>query len=269
MAEAVADGAGGGGRPPDRRSPAPVGASPAKFTFDEFWNFTEPLEGGAAADCMFLVQDLQVATGMGITFSNAANKAAGLAMAQRLEWVHKIAGRPCTPAEIEADYNEVLKHEDMGLAGPGRLAQWQALTNCRITEEGLKRGVRAKVLSNINFVKTQRKDAKYLGDFDSFPADAQLCIISLTWAVGNEFGYPKFCAACRAGNWFEAAKECGFKDKVNTLPRRQAQQETMMRNAGCTARGIGDPDTLQFPTALSLPSEGRTGFRESHQISLG
>ena len=29
---------------------APTAAWPAKFTFDEFWNFTEPLEGGIAAN---------------------------------------------------------------------------------------------------------------------------------------------------------------------------------------------------------------------------
>jgi hypothetical protein len=130
---------------------APEAAWPAKFTFDEFWNFTEPLEGGMAADCMFMVQDLQVATAMGITFTGKSNRNAGLRMAQQLEWTNKITGNICTDPEIARDYDEVLKHDDLGRLGPGRLGQWKAMTNCRITLNGLKKGVRTRVLFNIDY----------------------------------------------------------------------------------------------------------------------
>jgi hypothetical protein len=229
----------------------PVAGWPAKFTFDEFWNFTEPLEGGITADCMFMVQDLQVATAMGITFTGKSNRAAGLRMAQALEWVNKSSRSFCLPLEIERDYDAVLKRDDLGRLGPGRLAEWKGITNCRITLNGLKKGVRERVVQNINYVKTQRKGDKYLGDFDSFPADAQLCVISLTWANGNEFNYRDFAKACRDANWFEASRECGFKSKENTLPLRQRQQEDMMRNAGYVAQGAANPNKLQWPTLLS------------------
>lgn len=232
---------------------------PAKFTFGEFWNFTEPLEGGFAADCMFMVQDLQVATGMGITFTGKNNRNAGLLVAKTLAWVYKSghpqAGRFCSPGDIERDYDLVLSKEELGRRGPGFLADWKAMTNCRITPVGLKQGVRRRVIGNINYVKTQRTGNKYLGDFDTFPADAQLCIISLTWANGNEFGYPMFCKACREADWFEAAKQCGFKSKDNTLPKRQKAQEEMMRNAGCVKLGAASPDPLSWPTTLAVPDQ--------------
>jgi hypothetical protein len=231
----------------------PEAAWPAKFTFDEFWSFTEPLEGGFAADCMFMVQDLQVATGMGITFTGKNNRDAGLRMAKALKWVNKQSGAPCDPSDIERDYDLVLTKEELGRRGPGFLAEWKALTNCRITRDGLKQGVRTRVIGNINYVKTLRTGNKYLGDFDTFPADAQLCVISLTWANGNAFGYPTFCKACREADWFGAAKQCGFASKENTLPRRQKAQEEMMRNAGCVKLGVAKPDTLQWPTILALP----------------
>lgn len=231
---------------------------PAKFTFEQFWDFTEPLEGGFAADCMFMVQDLQVATGMGITFTGKSNRGAGLAMAKALEWVYKpghpAAGTPCSGPDIERDYDTVLKEEALGLSGPGHLPQWKAMTNCRITPEGLKRGVRKRVVGNINYVRTLRKGNKFLGDFDSFPADAQLCIISLTWANGNEFGYPRFCQACREYDWLEASKQCGFANKDNTLPKRQKAQEEMMRNALAASLGAADPDILHWPAILNVPS---------------
>jgi hypothetical protein len=236
----------------------PTADWPAKFTFDEFWNFTEPLEGGFAADCMLLVQDLQVATGMGITFTGKNNRNAGLAMAKALEWVYKPghprAGDPCDPSDIARDFDVVLSHEELGRPGPqpGSLKKWKDMTNCRITKDGLRKGVKTKAVGNIKYVKTLRTGNKYLGDFDTFPADAQLCVISLTWANGNEFNYPTFAKACREANWFEAAKQCGFESKANTLPKRQKDQETMMCNAGCVKLGVA-PDTLHWPKLLALP----------------
>lgn len=230
---------------------------PAKFTFDEFWNFTEPLEGGFAADCMFMVQDLQVATGMGITFTGKANRNPGLQMAKALDWVYKPghpqAGARCSASDIERDYDQVLSHEEIGQRGPGFLPRWKEMTNCRITKEGLKQGVRNRVIGNIKYVKTYRTGNKSVGDFDTLPADAQLCVISLTWANGNEFNYPMFCKACREADWFEAAKQCGFKNPENTLALRQKEQEEMMRNAGYIALGAASGDTLQWPRILTAP----------------
>jgi len=243
----------------------PAGNWPAKFTFDQFWSFTEPLEGGyPAVDCMFLVQDLQVATAMGITFTNKADRKTGLAMALALQWIYKPghpkAGQFCSPADVERDYDVVLSKEEIGKKGPGHLSEWKAATNCRITIDGLKRGVRRKITDNIDYIKTKRpnepqkgKDNQYLGDFDTFPADAQLCIASLTWANGAAFLYPNFQEACRSANWFRAAKECTFKSKDNTLPQRQEQQQLMMHNAGCAALGVASPDVLHFPKKLPAP----------------
>ena len=229
----------------------------AKFTFEQFWTFTEPLEGGMAADCMFMVQDLQVAIGMGITFTNKANRDAGLAMAKSLQWAYKQghpkSGQSCSPEDITRDYDTVLSMDSLGVQGPGHLAEWKKVTNCRITKEGLQTAVRNRAISNMAYLKNNRKDNKSLGAFDDFPADAQLCALSLSWAVGNEFGYPSFCKACRESNWFEAAKQCGFSDKVNTLPIRQAAQELMMRNAGYVTQGAGSPNTLNWPNELSSP----------------
>ena len=253
---------------------APSGVWPAKFTFEQFWDFTEPLEGGFAANCMLMVQDLQVATGMGITFSNKADRNTGLAMALRMKWVSKHdASKECSPTEIAQDYDAVLAREDLGRLGPGRLNEWQRITNCRTTPEGLRQGVREKIIENIKYVKTLRKGSKELGDFDSFPADAQLCVASLTWACGNEFNFPAFAKACREADWASAERECTFSNKENTLPRRQAQQQQMMHNARCTALGVSDPNTLHFPSRLVLPSkpvEEKHTYRERHiEISTG
>jgi hypothetical protein len=234
---------------------------PAKFTFDQFWNFTEPLEGGIAADCMYMVKDLQVATGMGITFTGKDNRALGLEMAKKLDWVYKPghpqAGNPCSEPDIARDYDEVLSHPEIGRQGSGHLNEWKAMTNCRITKEGLRKGVRTRVIFNINYMKNHRgrgtsAKTQYLGDFDTFPADAQLCVISLSWS-GNEFNFPRFSQACREADWFEASRQCHFKDPEGTVVTRNKQQEEMMRNAGCASLGAEDPEKLHWPTILALP----------------
>jgi hypothetical protein len=250
------------------RAPAET-AWPAKFTFEEFWSFSEPLEGNAA-NYMFMVQDLQVATGMGITWSNKANRntPSGLPSALTLQWHYKPEhpnhGAVCSPEDVAKDYDEVLKHDDLGRLGPGQAAQWQNITQCRLTRETIKKAVRARVISNFNGVKAR---ADVFGDFTKYPADAQLCVISLTWGVGPNFfvGYPKFCAACKAGRWLEAAKEATFKNQENTLPQRQRAQQLMMRNAEAVRMGEGDPDNLQWPAELTIPILAR-GFRINREL---
>jgi hypothetical protein len=232
----------------------PAGAWPAKFTFEQFWDFTEPLEGGFAADCMFMVQDLQVATGMGITFTGKANRNAGLAEALALEWTNKNTGQRATAAEITRDYDIVLSMESVGRMGPGRLPKWKEATTCRITKEGLKSAVRKKIIGNLNHI---RANPAVFGSFDEYPADAQLCCASLSWAIGINFEtrYPSFCRACKIADWSVAALECTFKNQENTIPRRQAAQQLMMRNARACKLGYGNPNILHWPKELSIPDQ--------------
>jgi hypothetical protein len=179
-------------------------------------------------------------------------------MATALEWIFKLghpnALRTCSAADIARDYDVVLGMEELGRKGPGHLREWRAATNCRLTVDGLKRAVRKKVLDNINDIRTRLTGDRYLGDFDSFPADAQLCVASMTWANGKECGSPKFRKACREADWFEAARECDVSSTEHMPPRRQKVQAEMMRNAGCVKLGVDSPDALHWPTILSAPT---------------
>lgn len=51
---------------------------------------------------------------------------------------------------------------------------------------------------------------KFFPDAESWPACAQMGLISLMWAMGEFFEneFPHFDAACRAQDWVTAAKEC-------------------------------------------------------------
>jgi GH24 family phage-related lysozyme (muramidase) len=80
------------------------------------------------------------------------------------------------------------------------------------------------------------------------PADAQLGVLSWSWAMGaNRTGWPKFFAAIKAGDWMTCAKESAISTKGNAgvIPRNQAQV-VLFTNAAKSP----DPDTLYWPRAL-------------------
>lgn len=227
---------------------------PAKFTFEQFWKFTQPLEGGFAANCMFMVQDLQVATGMGVTFSGKAHRADGLRRALALPWLNKNTNAPASPTEITRDYDLVLSMEAEGLAKPFNHIEkvWKPVTLCRLDEAGFRKAVYDVIVSNLNGVRRNRAS---FGNFDDYPADAQLCVASLTWAIGPNFHtkYPSFCAACRAQDWILAGFQSTYKNPTGTVVDRQRQQTFMMANADAAKRGFLNPDILYFPGLMALP----------------
>jgi hypothetical protein len=208
---------------------------PAKFTFADFWRFTEGLDGGLTANCLFMTEDLHVGTAMGLRFRGKADREAGLAMATALGWIFKLghpnALRVCDAADIARDYNTVLGMEALGRQGPGHLNEWRAATNCRLTADSLERTVRHKLVGILGDLRIRRTGDRYLGEFDSFPAGAQLCIVSMAWADGPGFGSPAFCRACRDADWFEAARQCRLNSTGAAAAKRQQAQAELMRNA--------------------------------------
>jgi hypothetical protein len=228
-----------------------------RFTFDQFWNFTDPLEGGTAYH-MYMVQDLQVATGMGITFG----KNEGLTKALDLSWVYKSGhpqqGLPCDRADVIKDYNKVLGMTEEGAAGGGGRTVWTDATQCRITPEGLRTAVSTKLNDNIRILKT--KFHQYFDDFDNFPADAQLAVVSMTWGIGPNFPetWLKLSAACRDNRWdgdetppnWVASKQCTFKGAIGTQITRCRHHVTLFYNAASVQAGFGRPENLYWPMLL-------------------
>jgi hypothetical protein len=232
-----------------------------RFTFDQFWTFTAPLEGEAAYH-MYMVQDLQVATGMGITFG----KSEGLGAALARTWVYKAghprAGSPCDRGDVIHDYNTVLGMTDEGAAGGGGRQVWLDATQCRITPDDLRKAVSDKLDTNIRNLKT--RFSPYFADFDNFPADAQLAVASMTWAAGPNFPvavppWTKLSEACRDNRWdgdetppkWVASKQCTFKNAVGTQITRGRYHVTLFYNSASVQAGFGQPDVLYWPSLLA------------------
>jgi hypothetical protein len=91
--------------------------------------------------------------------------------------------------------------------------------------------------------------------FDDWPADAQIGLLSMAWAMGPGFAssWPKFAAACRALDFDKAAAECRMKEQGNpgVVPRNDADQKLFSNAARVMVADNGyDRDTLYYPTVL-------------------
>jgi GH24 family phage-related lysozyme (muramidase) len=135
-------------------------------------------------------------------------------------------GSQATTDDIREAWNAVKSRTDLKLQGGGA---FQSLTNVRLTTEGIKSLVEKKLLENESFLRS-----RYFANFDSWPADAQLGLLSMTWALGAGFvnKWPKLHSACLNEDWDTVAAECHINDVGNSgiKPRNDAD-ETLFSNA--------------------------------------
>jgi hypothetical protein len=78
--------------------------------------------------------------------------------------------------------------------------------------------------------------------FDEWPADVQLGIHSMAWAMGAGFmrKFPKFTDACKACDWKRAAVECRMNTVNNPglVPRNVANKKLFLTAAQKSALPI-------------------------------
>jgi hypothetical protein len=118
-----------------------------------------------------------VTTGMGNLIDPKEN-------ALRLPW-RRPDGSLASAQEISDAWTKV---KNSGAAGKGGGNQGH-LTTLRLNEEGIKQVINSKVTENERILKTR------IPRWDTLPADAQLAVHSMAWAMGPNFKYPKFIAA--------------------------------------------------------------------------
>jgi hypothetical protein len=92
-------------------------------------------------------------------------------------------------------------------------------------------------------------NSRYPG-YESWPADAQLAILSMSWAMGPAFNFPAFKAAVTNLDFRKAAELSFFKGGGGTLENRTGRNREnvlMFTNAADSLKGGVDPDRLFFP----------------------
>jgi len=177
-----------------------------------------------------------------------------------LPWVHP-DGSPASQAEIRAAWNAVKARQDMKLRGGGAFG---SVTNLRLTDDGIRQLVNGKLRANEAILK------KRFPTYDNWPADAQLGLLSMAWAMGPNFRYPKFEAAVNAlvPDFATAAKESYINDANNPglRPRNVANEslfmaaaDTLKNNLDVTAINWNGFDALMRKGVAAVSSAAQTG----------
>ncbi len=186
-----------------------------------FIAFSSPLEG--VIPWLYLDVKGLVTTAIGVLVDSPQAAAA-------LPFVRH-DGSPATRAEIADEWARIKGHRELAQQG-ARAAR--ALCQLRLTDEGVERVVLAKLDVMVEAL------ARRFPDIVSWPAPAQLATISLAWACGAGFAFPKLEAALRRRDFGAASVECTIREAGNAgvAPRNRANRRLYQLAARAVAEGL-------------------------------
>lgn len=199
-----------------------------------FRRFTANLEGYTLY--MYLDVNGYVHTGIGNLIDSPE-------IAASLEW-RRSDGSVATKNEVIDAWNTVKARQDMKTGGG---VAYAPLTTLRLRESAISELVAHK-LSQHEAALKRRFPA-----FEAWPADAQLGILSMAWALGPNFKFQKFEAALKKvfPDFFSAAEESHIREQGNlgVIPRNIANRILFENAAQVLALGL-DPAKLYYPGVI-------------------
>jgi hypothetical protein len=201
-----------------------------------FQKWTEDNEG--RLPYMYLDVLGKVTTGIG-------NLIDSVFAAQALPWKHGASGSLATPSEVATGWAAVKALQDQKEAS-GRYTAFQNATDLRLSQSDVD-NLFQSVLSDF----TSKLKVGF-PNFDSLPADAQMALLGMSWALGPNFapGWPKFTAAVNASppDFLVASTESRI---INGTVKRNAAQAFMLLNANSVSKNGLDPSVLHYPAAAT------------------
>ncbi len=169
-----------------------------------------------------------------------------IAIGNLIDPIETALGLPFVIGDYQATQQEIADgwHEIKGrheLAQQGHLAA-RKFTKLRLTAEGIETLVYAKLDEMWAHL------AKRFPAIEEWPADAQLGVLSMSWAMGPNFRFPAFEHAVNRLDFTEAVLTCGMDDRHNPglTPRNAANRQLFANAADVIADGL-DPDVLHYP----------------------
>ncbi len=200
---------------------------------------------------------------------NNVVSAAAMAPAMRLPWrlrapgwtsKNPLAGTLVSPAEVADAWTKVKRHNEVvpDFAQRGGFA-YKDLTNITLDMASVKQ------LFNDTLRDFDGKLSIRYPGYSTWPADAQMAILSMAWGMGPNFNFPAFKAAVDRQDFRAAAIQSFFKggggkleapgqDPMETRTGRNAENFVMFHNAADVLKGGVDRDRLFFPGTVGNSS---------------
>jgi GH24 family phage-related lysozyme (muramidase) len=196
-----------------------------------YHEFSEPLEGRVHS--MYLDVKGLVTTGVGNLIDTPEQACA-------LPWRHETTGKLAERPAIAQAWRAV---KDARPALHWR--QYLHLNDLRLSDSDVDALVQDKLLSNARYIQ-----AKHYPRWEDFPADAQLGIMSMAWAVGPGFPakFGNFTNRVLQEDWLGAKACCHIRTEGNPgiVPRNHAN-ERCFENAALVLTRQLDPAVLYWP----------------------
>ena len=206
---------------------------------DTFIEYSTTFEG--RVNYMYADIDNNITIGVGNLLSSLSD-ALGLQFVQKSDKT-----TPASQADITADWNAVTSavQNDPTLARRAGHLAFEPLTHLWLPDPAIDQLVLSKADS---FIATLKQTAEFSA-LESWPADAQLGLLSMAWAAGPRFGsgFPLFRASCASQDWAGAASNCHLNDATNPglTPRNTADRVLFLNADFVVSQGL-DPTTLQY-----------------------
>lgn len=150
-------------------------------------------------------------------------------------------GSPATQADIAAEWRTLKS--DPELANRGYQA-CELITQLELSDDSISCLILERLTTNESFLKRQ----PWFQKFETWPADAQLGLLSMAWAMGpaGPGEFPLFRTACQKPDFRAAAAECKMDETGNPgLIRRNVANHTLFSNAAIVLAGA-DQDSFRF-----------------------
>jgi GH24 family phage-related lysozyme (muramidase) len=223
-----------------------------KSVLDAWPAFSHPLEGYVHS--MYLDVKGLVTTGVG-------NLVDPVSEALRLPWKHA-DGRLAGKDEVGAAWHSLKSQQKFAKLHWKYAAK---LNDLRLTDEDIDALVVQRLAANERYLK------KAFPKWDEWPADAQLCCLSMAWAVGAGFPgiFKNFTKFANLDDWV-SAKACA---KIKTIGNpgvvpRNRNNELCLDNAA-TVHDLGlDPSILHWPNPAPLERVALAGRTEPPSPSI-
>jgi hypothetical protein len=221
------------------------GRATRNSVIDGFIKVQSPWEG--VADVMYTDVLGLVTTAIGYLIDSNSNTSPmanmnGYAPALVIPWVHKSDGQPATQPEIIQDWQTVKNAHTQ--SGSFDLPNDKKITQLKIPELVIQDLTASRMANN------ETELLKSLPNFAKFPADAQMAIHGMAWAMGGAFiprdGFKTFANAANRSDWAAAKANSNFK---GVSAKRKAGQDKMFDNAATVAANKLNPDTLWYPAS--------------------
>ncbi|MFJ7969543.1 peptidoglycan-binding protein [Streptomyces sp. NPDC096324] len=224
--------------------------------WDAFLPFSAPLEG--RVQFMYLDVKSLVSTGVGNLLDADDPQQFGsnpkpLPDIYTLDWYDKGTLEPVSRGEILQEFKTV-KFSNTSHATIGAK---EAITRLRISNASIDDLVRSK-LSQFEQYLLGRTDFE---DLEEWPADAQLGLFSMAWALGPAFAFPKFQAAAPQQDWLTMARESKMTETGNpgVIPRNVRNGLLFTLASWNADPPAGDLTQLVYNAGLALDANVRSG----------